>query len=300
MMANKHAYLIIAHKSDETFYTLLQLLDDPMNDIYVHMDIKNDSFSENTWRPKYSHLYYTERTNVTWGGYSQIRAELILLSGAIKRQYQYYHLLSGEDLPIKTQQEIHHFFDSCGDKIFVDFYSDHFTNFDRVRYYHLFQEYLGRRNTFFANKLFINMQIILHINRNQGIRFAKGANWFSIPHDFAAYVVSKERWIKHTFKYSFCCDEVFLQTILINSQFIDRLFYQGFDNNTVSMMREIDWKRGDPYIFRIDDLQQLKTSDRMFARKFNSKIDVAIINAIKQYIMNTQTNHSQITSSDGN
>ena len=122
MSANKHAYLIIAHKSDETLYTLLQLLDDSMNDIYVHMDIKNDSFSENTWHPKYSNLYYTERTNVTWGGYSQIRAELILLSGAIKRQYQYYHLLSGEDLPIKTQQEIHQFFDSCGDKIFVDFY----------------------------------------------------------------------------------------------------------------------------------------------------------------------------------
>lgn len=38
----KHAYLVIAHKDDLTFRTLLQMLDDVRNDIYIHMDSKNN------------------------------------------------------------------------------------------------------------------------------------------------------------------------------------------------------------------------------------------------------------------
>ena len=34
---NKHAYLIIAHQCDDTYRTLLKMLDDPRNDIYIHM-----------------------------------------------------------------------------------------------------------------------------------------------------------------------------------------------------------------------------------------------------------------------
>ena len=33
---DKHAYLIIAHQCDDTYRTLLKMLDDPRNDIYIH------------------------------------------------------------------------------------------------------------------------------------------------------------------------------------------------------------------------------------------------------------------------
>ncbi len=38
---SKHAYLIIAHKSDLIFNTLLKMLDDKRNNIFIHLDIKN-------------------------------------------------------------------------------------------------------------------------------------------------------------------------------------------------------------------------------------------------------------------
>ena len=37
----RQAYLIIAHRYDETFKTLLQMLDSDENDIFVRMDKKN-------------------------------------------------------------------------------------------------------------------------------------------------------------------------------------------------------------------------------------------------------------------
>ena len=36
----RHAYLIMAHKNDYTFHTLLKLLDDKRNTLFIHMDKK--------------------------------------------------------------------------------------------------------------------------------------------------------------------------------------------------------------------------------------------------------------------
>ena len=37
----KQAYLIIAHKDDLTFRTLISMLDNENNDIFIHMDKKS-------------------------------------------------------------------------------------------------------------------------------------------------------------------------------------------------------------------------------------------------------------------
>ena len=36
-------------------------------------------------------------------------------------------------------------------------------------------------------------------------------------------------------------------------------------------MRLIDWRRGNPYVWRDEDYDELIHSDRIFARKFSSK-----------------------------
>lgn len=66
----KFAYLIIAHKNDLTFKTLLRMLDDARNDIFVHMDSKNKSYDPNEMQGmmKHANLYHSERTSVQWGG----------------------------------------------------------------------------------------------------------------------------------------------------------------------------------------------------------------------------------------
>ena len=39
---DKHAYLIIAHSNLKQLQQLLLLLDDPRNDIYIHLDLKSN------------------------------------------------------------------------------------------------------------------------------------------------------------------------------------------------------------------------------------------------------------------
>lgn len=283
----KQAYLIMAHKCDETFFTLLHMLDYEKNDIFIHMDKKNKQFNPNSILLKKSSVYFSDkRINVRWGGYSQIEAELILLEKALLTgKYGHYHLLSGEDLPIKSQEEIYKFFNENADKEFVAFDNIEFKAYERVRYFYFFQDIIGRDPHLILrglNKISIGIQKGMHIQRNYNQKFLKGANWFSISDEFARYVLSLKKWIRRTFRYTKCCDEIFLQTICINSKFKKRLFYNGFDDDYKAIMRLIDWKRGEPYVFREDDMEELLNSDKLFARKFQSNVDIKIIQKLSR------------------
>lgn len=67
----KHAYLVMAHKDDETLRTLLRTLDDPRNDIFIHMDAKNTGWDENRALASIDKagIFFVPRISVTWGGY---------------------------------------------------------------------------------------------------------------------------------------------------------------------------------------------------------------------------------------
>ena len=52
-----------------------------------------------------------ERVDVRWGDFSQVECELALFKAVVKNGYDYYHLLSGVDLPIKSAQYLVDFFE---------------------------------------------------------------------------------------------------------------------------------------------------------------------------------------------
>ena len=74
---NRHAFLIMAHNHFDFLKILLKRLDDPRNDIYLHVDRKAADFSAREFDSllSYSQLYFTERMDVHWGGYSQTACE---------------------------------------------------------------------------------------------------------------------------------------------------------------------------------------------------------------------------------
>lgn len=111
-MKEKHAYLIIAHNEFEILKILLSMLDDERNDIYLHIDKKVRNIDLTEFQTKKSKLIILDkRVDVRWGDYSQIKLELLLFETAYKNsKYTYFHLLSGVDLPIQTQDYIHRFF----------------------------------------------------------------------------------------------------------------------------------------------------------------------------------------------
>ena len=284
----KHAYLIIAHKDDYTFQTLLSLLDDERNDIFIHMDKKNEDyrFEESVKHIKKSRIYQVEQRNdVVWGAYSQIATELALIELATSvDKYDFYHLLSGEDLPIKNRDYIHDFFEKNKGKEFVRFESPDFMHSERVYQYHFAQRFIGKPEShphlYSMEHHFLKLQKMIGIKRNKKIPFQKGANWFSITDDLARKVINEKAWIKRVFKFTECCDEVFLQTIVNQSEFKEKLYHKEYDNDLHAIMRLIDWNRGTPYIFRSVDKEILKETDMLFARKFDCTVDREIIDYI--------------------
>lgn len=171
---DKHAYLIIAHKDFYVLEKTLSLLDDERNDIYIHIDKKINDVDFDHYKSicKKSKVYYpSKRINVKWGDQSLIITELLLYSTAFANgPYQYYHLLSGVDMPLKTQNEIHHFFSPCQ----CDFLSfkKKLTDCDikRVSNYHFFintQNLILRR----LDAVLESLQHIFSIDRTKHFQF---------------------------------------------------------------------------------------------------------------------------------
>ena len=286
---DKHAYLIMCHNNFNHLCKLLTELDDIRNDIYIHIDKKTSEYSKSSIEKsvKKSKLCFVKRISVEWGGYSQVRAELILLSEATKTYHRYYHLLSGVDFPLKSQNYIHEFFDINGEKEYMSFDLKNNKNkiLDRVRYYYFFQDIIGRKEgklytacRIIQQRYLIDIQKKMHINRvrNFSEKIYKGAQWFSITHSFACYLVKEKKEIKRLCVYGLCVDEIFVQTIAMNSMYKDRVV----DND----MRYIDWKRGGPYTFTDDDFEVLTSTERLFARKFDEKSSGNIIGRLQEYI----------------
>lgn len=287
--SEKHAYLVMAHNNLDQLNILLKLLDDNRNDIYLHIDARSPISESEVIQLRYSPLYFVQRIKVYWADYSQVECELLLLEAAAKKGYSYYHLLSGSDLPIKSQDYIHKFFEKT-DLIYL-----HYTTKERtdqaisyVKYYHLFQKQLcevnrGKQFSLWKviNKACLLAQQIFGVNRiNDNYQMKKGANWFSIPYDFANYVIDNKELIERKFNSARSPDEFFLQTLAYNSIFQKRIYRLKEDDSYKSCLRLIDWTRGLPYVYRITDFEELLQSDMLFARKFDINIDKTIIMSI--------------------
>lgn len=272
----KHAYLIIVHNELELLSNLVSLLDDERNDIYVHYDAKMKMLPPPITFKK-SRLYVLKKINVHWGDFSQIEVEFELLQKAFSNGgYDYFHFLSGVDMPLKTQDYIHDFFDKNRGKEFIDFVlSDVSDEMNwKMRLWHLFPsnfQNIGRWAFFqrIIRALFCRLQVFAGFKRNSNIKFRKGSQWASITPAFAEYLLARRETIRKIYTHTFCPDEWVLQTECWNSPFRDRLY--DYSDNYRGHMRLIDWGRGRPYVWRNEDYKELMSSDRLFARKFSSK-----------------------------
>lgn len=301
----KHAYLIMAHTQFEQVTKLIMLIDSEKNDIYLHIDKKiKDAVTifRDLIKPvvNKSNIYFISQNNVQWGAYSQIRTEVELLKAAVPQKYQYYHLISGADLPLKSQEYIHQFFSDNQGKEFVQLGTKEYIQSiqQRYKYYWLFQEQLGNGNKNIIYKILnklrygtVFIQSVFKIdrrrkNKNEFKEYYAGANWFSITHDFAKYVISKEKQIQKIFGKTICCDEVFLQTILMNSSFKNNIYHKELDGDYRAIMRKIDWNRGNPYVWTQKDYDELINSEFLFARKFSETTDKVIIDEIFKKLYN--------------
>lgn len=296
-MMNRHAYLIMAHSHFDFLKELLLCLDDRRNDIYLHIDQKAGSFDFAGFSQLLSQsgLFFTERLSVSWGGYSQIACELLLLKTAAGRKecslktpgavqsagrpgpYAYYHLLSGSDLPLKSQDEIHAFFEKHKGAEFIAFDRDISRQTrERISLWHFFRESSSPLAEPADHALTV-LQRLLRVDRlkGSGIQLRKGPNWFSITDELARYILDREDYIHSHFSHSVCADELFLQTLAAASPFRENIFDEEGKTGSMANLRYVDWERGNgnsPYTFQKNDRELLLGLPHLFARKFDRNI----------------------------
>lgn len=281
---SKHALLIIAHSNEKNLINLIKSIDFYDNYIYIHLDKKwkNVDYNRIIKAAKFSKINIFSQINVVWGGSSQVFVEMLLFEKAFQEgEYDYYHLLSGQDICIKQQSELHRFFDENRGKEFISFCKDDWQKKEqnRVKYYYM-QSGRSRFKIFF-NRAFVFAQKILRIDRrkNSRLTFVGGSNWVSVTGDFCKYLLQKKDYIFKVFGRSFCADELFVQTMAYNSPFKQNLFIPcqsglksyGEEYACLANMRKIDWNRGSPYTFVEDDYEEVISSPYIFVRKVDEK-----------------------------
>lgn len=215
------------------------------------------------------------RANLRIGGASLVFIELELLKALRNYDYAYIHLLSGEDLPIKSQDYIHDFFDRNNGIEYIQVIDNEWsrrTAVNRLRYYYILQEGMGsglnKKN--FIRKIIqrtlVVIQKIIKVDRLKGLSIDLycGSQWFSITGEFAHYISQQESFIKKHFEYTIVPDEVFIQLMALRSSFRNKVFKGG---NMRLLMFETGTSH--PIIFQSQDYDLLKQTDCMFARKFD-------------------------------
>lgn len=228
----KHAFLIIAHNEYPVLEVLLSMLDDERNDIYLHIDKRATELFQQIKKVKMQKAGFYLIKNpieVYWGDISQVQVEYLLFETALSHgSYAYYHLLSGTDLPIKSQDYIHAFFQQNAGKEFVGFWQDaaHQRDLERkvFRYYFFTKrlkdkEHLLHGITALIRNLILAVQKISHYRRKQTFEFKKGGNWISITENAVKYLLQYKEIVLNRMKYSF---KLFYGTLLFEKECIVR------------------------------------------------------------------------------
>ena len=278
----KLAHLILAHNQPEQLGRLINRLQHPDVDIYIHLDKKTDP-------EPFRHLtdiknVYLIRNNIKvyWGTYAIVKATLnsfneIIHSG---KEYQYLNLLSGQDYPLKPQQALHDFLAQNPGKAFMNY-----LHFDTE-----WQEALSRVQEYHLNNYRIPGKFLLQklVNKVLGKREMPDgmvpvgrSQWFTIAMDCVRYI--DEYWqehpkFRHFIKLTWGPDEFVFQTILFNSQYREAMV-----NND---LRYIDWSGGgvSPKMLTDSDADALAASGKYFARKFDISRDPEILNKLDELI----------------
>ena len=275
MLENKHAYCIMAHGNFHQLQRLIDALDDERNDLFLHIDKKCQYISDVITTIK-SNLYLVERVDVRWSDISQIDAEISLYKAVLQNEDKYarIHLISGMDIPLKSQNEIHAFFCNRDEEFINVSFPDPFIK--RIKYYHFFVRY--RRNNLlveFLRRILLVPQF-LFINRLKKafLKFAYGANWCSLTYDAVSQIYDDFVKYRYIFEYTTSSDGLYKQMILYSNP--------AFKIASEGALRYVDFseKKPSPKILRMEDFDKIMGSGCLFARKFDENVDKEVIDKI--------------------
>lgn len=265
----KQALIITAYQNEEMLENNLKLFSQYFY-CYVHIDKKstlnNPEFLERL--NEIENVYAVSKYQINWGSYLHMMAVVDLMKEAYKRSETIrYHIISGEDFPVKTFDEFYKFFEEDNStKNFIELTDitsiDHFKlRYQKFHFLHIFNRKSKNLGIVVLDKLIRQLQYHLPFKRK--IRFDyKGLIWGSITRDAVNVIFDylTSSMIK-SLKYCEIAEEFLLQNALMESKLRDTVV----ENN----LRYANWEGclTGPKVLTIEMLDEIKKSGAFFARK---------------------------------
>jgi hypothetical protein len=282
----KIAILILAHKNQSQVQRLIDHLKSDF-DIYVHID-SNASIAINAEK----NVVLVASLPVYWGSYNLVLATLRLLEKAHENRYDRYILISGQDVPLKPNSSIACFFQNNPDAQFIESeklprrsWASHDGGFDRISLYYPNKKPYQTIYTWLEEGFFWAVRKVQKkfpkLKRNLFNNYWGGAEWLNMTGDCVEYILnylnSNESFLR-SFRHTRCADEIFFQTIIMNSPFASKCVQ--------NYLRYVDFDTGPEYprTIRESEYSKLISSDALFARKFDANVDNRIIEKIYDYV----------------
>ena len=287
MAAFKMAYVILCHKNPEQINMLIAHLSHEHIDFFLHVDQKSDIQKQITHSNNVH--FVKEPIDVQWGHFSQI--ECILKCFALVKEhghYNYIHIISGQDLPLVSSEVIMNYFEENPGKELVKHVqlpnaSEMWGCFYRVSvYYPRFMISRFKPITKLRNRYIDFVMSVPFLKRDLSAlppKLYKGSNWFSITgacmEHILDFTTSSPSYV-HFFRNTFCGDEIFFHSIILNSKFKDSVVND--------IKRYTDWDTGPefPRTLTLEDYKRIEEKGKgcFWGRKFDMDVDKTIIEKI--------------------
>lgn len=297
----KIIYIISGYKLPEQFIRLVNRLGTDDCTILIHIDKKTDAriyAHIQAALKRYSNIYFLDRHVCRWGDFGHVRATLKGIQKIVDLDLpgEYVILLTGQDYPIKSNSELQTFLHQSRGRSYIDFFPIPAKNWgikgglERLAYFHW--HILGRHfswpiarefKTAPMNKLMPFLSNLIPFTQKVpgDLKLFCGSSYWCLSRVCVEYV---HKFISHNtdyekffMKHVNIPDEMFFQTILLNSEFKDQLV------NTT--MTYVDWTRPTPpypAILGQDDYDALIKTEHFFARKFDNNVDARILDLLDE------------------
>jgi hypothetical protein len=274
------AYVILAHQLPEQLVRLVGALDAPGARFLLHINRRSPDAVIDAARAGLAgreNVTFLRRHRLYWGGFGHVAATLegieeLHRSGA---DYDYVVLLTGQDYPIKPVAEIERTLAASDGRSFmaVDRLPGGWVDgMKRIRYWH--ERRIGVPRGW-------HMWVPIRRRFPLGLEPWGGSSYWWLSRaaiDHVRAFLAEHPGYTRFFRHVDVPDEIFFHTILMNSPLRESVVSDE--------LRLVDWSRETlPHVFGADDLEALRSSPKLVARKFDETVDGEILDLIDRELL---------------
>jgi len=277
----KIACIILAHQNPAQLIRLLERLQHPSIDCWVHIDSKCDSQLFSAINKMENVFEIKPRLNLRWGNFNIVQAMINGLTSSIssKEKYDYFQFMSGMDYTLQPTQLFLNYLQA---NPAIDFIGNRPLEESKENTERIHRYYFNNLNQP-AKRIAEALISKILPKRKLPYLFAirKGPQWMTLTRTSVEYILSfidTNKSFAKFFQHVLAPDEFFFQTILYNSplkhKMKDHIFHY------------VDWteRKKSPKTFTIKDKEKLLSTELFFARKFDCNVDTAILDMLDEKI----------------